>query len=598
MTLLRISLENNCRLKELYLGDAVYFGNPDNISARANFFTVLQNPNSSLEKLRVRCSSIDDEAIDTLKNSLVSNSRLKVLEVTAAGWAAFSTILQYPNSALEVLDLLRNCCIHNRVLFHFADALRNNSKMRELLLPDSNNITIDGYAAFSPILCDSASIVQTYHSNHTLEKLFNDDRLRIFTTNRERKFPEDIRSLLQLNEDNKRSEAARLKIIHSHFSHFSGRDMNLLPFTGMEMNVIPHAIAWMGRDDCRSNEISAILFSRIRSMPLLCCDTRVKSKKREKDEVEIGKEEDKHEGFMLEPILSTEELRANRSAALGRPNARCGDHTRKWPPREKGQLLGGNVINLLDDCDDDDTEQLASNNNISTNEITTLKDSDETAISYGGKPPSSTPPKEEQSLRGKISNVLDDGNDNSTNQLTFKNKSALAPKVGPMAACGRQLNSDEFSKNFTAPSATMMTFAVKRYPHLRKHALPRYTSKKEKRKAAMEDPNEEDAKKEKKKASLVRNLPLVSPQPKVTATVIKIGSEVAHPPRIMLSTWRGKGKRLATLVRDSPLASPQLQIKGAVIKIGSEVAHPPRIMLSTWRRKGKRPKTLRKSKSV
>ncbi|KAL3775058.1 hypothetical protein ACHAW5_001192 [Stephanodiscus triporus] len=53
-------------------------------------------------------------------------------------------------------------------------------------------------------------------------------------------------------------------------------------------------------------------------------------------------------------ILSSEELRAKRMAALGRPNAQSDDQKRKRPPCEKEQSSGDNVINLSGNGNDND----------------------------------------------------------------------------------------------------------------------------------------------------------------------------------------------------------------------------------------------------
>ena len=59
-------------------------------------------------------NSMSDTVIGALIIALTNNSRLKELKLgwnlhaTAAGWVAFLTILQTPNSALEVLHLQQN----------------------------------------------------------------------------------------------------------------------------------------------------------------------------------------------------------------------------------------------------------------------------------------------------------------------------------------------------------------------------------------------------------------------------------------------------------------------------------------------------------
>ena len=183
------------------------------------------------------------------------------------GWGSrlFCAILT--NSALEKLDLGRYR-INDHVMISLADALANNNMLRELTL-DLENVSYDGYAAFSNILCNNASILSTYHSNHSLEKL-------CWKIN-ERSLPENLMSLLRINKENSNSQAAHIKIIKTHFS---GSDINAQIFAHMEVNVLPTAFAWMGRDGgSGSDENGDILFAFLRSMPLLC-DKNSKSKTR------------------------------------------------------------------------------------------------------------------------------------------------------------------------------------------------------------------------------------------------------------------------------------------------------------------------------
>jgi hypothetical protein len=121
----------------------------------------------------------------------------------------------------------------------------------------------NGYAAFPHILCNSSSILSTFSSNHSLE--------RLCSICNERTLPEDLRSLLRINKDNSNSQAARTKIIRTHFR---GISINTQIFSDVELHVLPTAISWMGRDDG-----SDVLFAFIRSMPQLC-ETKSKRKQR------------------------------------------------------------------------------------------------------------------------------------------------------------------------------------------------------------------------------------------------------------------------------------------------------------------------------
>ena len=106
-----------------------------------------------------------------------------------------------------------------------------------------------GYYPYS--VYNQSSILSTYHSNHTLQKLcpsyqYNDVYL-----------PEDLRSLLRINRESSASDAARCKITNAHFS---GSTTKISIFADMKLNVLPIAIAWFGQDG-GSVGISNVLFA-------------------------------------------------------------------------------------------------------------------------------------------------------------------------------------------------------------------------------------------------------------------------------------------------------------------------------------------------
>ena len=106
----------------------------------------------------------------------------------------------------------------------------------------------DSYEPMANILCNNSSILNTFNSNHTLEIVcdkWNDSLL-------------PLKSLLQINRENSVKAAARLKIIKKHFS---GSEINMQPFMEMNLNVRPHAIAWMAKD--------MHLYELLRAMPSL-----------------------------------------------------------------------------------------------------------------------------------------------------------------------------------------------------------------------------------------------------------------------------------------------------------------------------------------
>jgi hypothetical protein len=273
---LRDVIANNSRLRELQL-----LGRNHNVTTDGWVNFLAFPSNAKLEKLVLGYNdNINDEALDVFTMSLMNNRTLINLHldefpnVTTAGWTAFSSVLRYPNSFLEKLFLTPlephgyNADDANNVAISFADALTNNKRLRELKI----NCRIKNFAPFTRIVCNSSSIMSTYNSNHILCVLSPEHYPRYY---QRCPLPIDLASVLQINRENSVSQAARLKIIKTHFS---GSNINTTPFTVMELKVLPNAISWMGRE-CGISEISDLLFAFVRSMPLLC-DTKSRYKKR------------------------------------------------------------------------------------------------------------------------------------------------------------------------------------------------------------------------------------------------------------------------------------------------------------------------------
>jgi Ran GTPase-activating protein (RanGAP) involved in mRNA processing and transport len=224
--------------------------------------TILRLPNSTLQKFEIGRNSIGDIGINALTDALLNNSMLKFLsisgnpDVTPAGWVNFSTVLRNPTSALEVLKVWSNS-INDEVLYSFAGALASNKKLIGLD-PTSvayRKVTSDGFAAFTNVLCDTSSILNTFNSNHTLEiiceKSGEYDEF-------DKSIGNEVLSLLKINRDRSVSEASRIKIINTHFS---GSEINMQPFMEMNLSVRPYAIAWMATD--------MHMYELLRAMPSL-----------------------------------------------------------------------------------------------------------------------------------------------------------------------------------------------------------------------------------------------------------------------------------------------------------------------------------------
>ena len=99
-------------------------------------------------------------------------------------------------------------------------------------------ITVTGWDAFSNALCNKTSIDATLNSNHTLQRFFHQER-------HEAQLPTYLILLLRLNRELTKVEAARWKILQVHFSGA----FNMQPFIDMDLKALPHAIAWMAKDN-------------------------------------------------------------------------------------------------------------------------------------------------------------------------------------------------------------------------------------------------------------------------------------------------------------------------------------------------------------
>jgi len=245
------ALQNNSSLKKLGLS-----GNKKiNFPGWRALFDVLLKQSSALEILHLKDSGVNDETLNYLTNALGNNAKLKELnlvsnnKVTGEGWATFLAVLQKPTIALEKLDLQGNR-ITDDLIAKAMPSLANNNKLKELLL-DFRYISIHGQLNLATLLHNMKSIMDLYESNHTLCK-FCEDNSEPFVLN----------EILQINQNNTKNQAARIKIIKRHFDD----GFVTQPFIDMDQKLLPYAISWMGRYD---DEHRDKFYQFIRSRPSL-----------------------------------------------------------------------------------------------------------------------------------------------------------------------------------------------------------------------------------------------------------------------------------------------------------------------------------------
>ena len=270
-------LSNMSSLKTLELVDISqdeFNNNPNIITSQGwvSFFIALHDSNLKLERLVLNHNRINNEGIQLLVPLLSRMGSLKYLElsenelVTSAGWETLSDYLQSPNFALQELHLGRNN-INDDIVVALTSALVHNITLKKLDLYDCTDeddnelITQRGWEAISTLVCNEASIMDTYNSNHTLN----------YVNDTEDEEENELESYLKLNKNKDKVEVARQKILQTHFLIFDDTS-KIQEFLDMELEVIPTAIAWMGKpthNDWKGTNVSGLstMFNLMRRLP-------------------------------------------------------------------------------------------------------------------------------------------------------------------------------------------------------------------------------------------------------------------------------------------------------------------------------------------
>ncbi|EJK57931.1 hypothetical protein THAOC_21985 [Thalassiosira oceanica] len=244
---------------------------------------------ASMETLRLEGNAISDDGLDVLIQGLpasVDTLHLEGNEITLArhllllrfkklglcggtlcpgGPRVIAASLANPECRLEELYLnscgLVNSIIGDKGAATLAEGLRNNQRLTCMSWRYNSNITAIGWNAFSSILCDTSSISATYNSNHTIQSLGNSMNGYYDQT------PQDIKMLLLLNCDLDKGRVAATKILQVH------RHLDMRPFFGMEMGLLPHVVAWLDRfAESRLDLKLSSVFEFVRAMSLKVTD--------------------------------------------------------------------------------------------------------------------------------------------------------------------------------------------------------------------------------------------------------------------------------------------------------------------------------------
>ncbi len=201
----------------------------------ANVLNCFRTPQLALNNLDVSSCNIDDQGAAAFASSLAANTSIMTLDldsnvVGSAGLVAFFHTLRGA-SVLETLNI---------------DSV------------GLEGITKEEWCILSQALCDKVTIGKTYTSNHTFNTCYLPEEMEPCDSCS----LQELRILLDLNENPNKAEVARQKIMKYHFS--CGKS-GIHAIACMHESVLPHAIEWLGRD---KHGYSA-MFSFVESFPTL-----------------------------------------------------------------------------------------------------------------------------------------------------------------------------------------------------------------------------------------------------------------------------------------------------------------------------------------
>eukprot|EP00985_Skeletonema_marinoi_P000024 scaffold8_cov142-Skeletonema_marinoi.AAC.17 len=215
----------------------------------------LRRDEVNLKRLNLFSCRINDEGLHVLSQGAANHCEELYLggfqSITTTGLSYLSNSIRSDSCCVEALDL-RGTRIGDDGMEVLAHGLAGNKSVRSLYLDAfDNDITIDGWAAFSTTLCDTSNVNSTYLSNHTIcsicEELYE-----------ELNQPQDIYLYLGLNRQHPQ-HAARCKILMKH------PHLDMTPFLQwkLKLKLLPLAVAWFERAKpctsltiCEANSVS------------------------------------------------------------------------------------------------------------------------------------------------------------------------------------------------------------------------------------------------------------------------------------------------------------------------------------------------------
>ena len=185
--------------------------------------------------------------------------------ITENGWCKFADVLQ-PRSTSKLQSLRIGSNLSDEAATCLFNALAENISLVSLKMGFATNSSNRGCWSFlATVLCDTSSFESICNSNHTLGELDVYENLHLYKTLQWLHPP--MANFLRMNKDKDKSEVLRKKLLRFHFRKVENVG-NV--FGQLETKLLPHAVAWIGRDRLGF----AAMYALFRDMPWLCNDCR------------------------------------------------------------------------------------------------------------------------------------------------------------------------------------------------------------------------------------------------------------------------------------------------------------------------------------
>jgi hypothetical protein len=223
-------------------------------------FSMLLRTLRNMEDRSLKCLELQGSIIGaasmknivrTIQHSCPYLEELSLEDTSRYSCKATASLLRDPSSRLLHVDL-RSCEMADDCALLLADALKHNTRLQVMRL-EGNNITAEGWKAFSALICNKSSLMETVTSNHVLEDLgIFDEPL--------------VDDLLALNQSDDKRAVAMNKAIKFHLSEL---------VVTMGVKLLPTIMACIGADQknaCSEHlrcDLLASMFSIVRSTPVL-----------------------------------------------------------------------------------------------------------------------------------------------------------------------------------------------------------------------------------------------------------------------------------------------------------------------------------------